>query len=149
VRGEREASTLRVTLTRTVGFRATHRYWIPEWSAEANRARFGTATEAHPHDYTCAVTVSGAFDPETDMLVELPALDEILQDEIVARFHAKFLNRDTPEFSEAGILPSCEALARYCFMRIAARLPTGVQLERVRVAEDATLHADCARGSEP
>ncbi|HEV8599207.1 MAG TPA: 6-carboxytetrahydropterin synthase [Gemmatimonadales bacterium] len=134
---------MRVTLTRTIGFHATHRYWIPEWSAEENLARFGSATEAHPHDYSCAVTVSGAFDPETDMIAELPALDQILQDEIVARFDGKYLNRDTPEFAEAGILPSCEALARYCFMRIAARLPAGVQLERVRVAEDPTLYAEC------
>ena len=133
-----------VTLTRTVGFRATHRYWIPEWSAEQNLARFGSATEEHPHDYTCAVTVSGSPDPETDTIVELPVLDRILQEEIVSRFHAKYLNRDTPEFAESGMLPSCEALARYCYGRIAERLPQGVALLRVRVAEDATLHAECS-----
>ena len=134
---------LRVSLTRTVGFHATHRYWVTEWSAEANRARFAAATEPHPHDYRCAVTVGGAFDPETDMIVDLPALDRILQEEVVARFDRKQLDRDTPEFAEAGMLPSCEALARYLFMRIAARLPEGVTLQRVRVAEDASLHADC------
>ena len=139
---------MRVTLTRTVQFRATHRYWIPEWSAEQNRARFGAATEEHPHDYRCAVTVSGAFDPETDMIVELPALDRVIQDEILTRFQGKYLNQDAPEFAEAGILPSCEALARYCFMRVAAQLPAGVQLERVRVAEDSTLHAECADSGE-
>ena len=50
-----------VFLTRTVGFHATHRYYKPEWSAEVNRARFGWTSEepGHPHDYTCAVTVSG------------------------------------------------------------------------------------------
>jgi len=135
---------LQVSLTRTVGFHATHRYWVADWTPEANRARFAGATEPHPHDYSCAVTVSGTFDPETDMIVDLPALDGILQDEVVARFHGKQLDRDTAEFAEAGMLPSCEALARYLFMRIAARLPEGVALQRVRVAEDATLHADCA-----
>ena len=132
-----------VSLTRTVGFRASHRYWIPEWSAEQNRARFGPATEAHSHDYRCSVTVSGALDPETDRIVELPVLDRLLQEEVVARFHAKQLDRDTPEFAEAGMVPSCEALARYCFLRLAARLPQGVTLERVRVAEDEALWADC------
>ena len=130
------------TLTRTVGFRATHRYWIPEWSAEQNRARFGSATEAHPHDYTCAATVTGSFDPETDMIVDLPALDGILHEEVVTRFDGKQLHREAPEFAEAGMLPTCEALARYLFLRIAARLPPGVGLERVRVAEDATLSAE-------
>ena len=133
-----------VSLTRTVEFRASHRYWIPEWPPEQNRARFGAATEEHPHDYRCSVTVTGALDPETDMIVELPELDRVLQEEVVARFHGKLLSRDTPEFTEGGLLqPSCEALARYCFLRIAARLPPGVQLERVRIAEDATLSAEC------
>ena len=135
-----------VTLTRTVGFRATHRYWIPDWSAEQNRAKFGAATEPHPHDYRCAVTVSGSFDPETDMIVDLPMLDAILQDEVVARFHGKQLDRDTPEFAQAGmLLPSSEALARYLFLRIGGRLPAGVTLERVRVAEDQSLWAECAK----
>jgi 6-pyruvoyltetrahydropterin/6-carboxytetrahydropterin synthase len=132
-----------VTLTRSLGFRASHRYWVPEWSPEQNRSRFGSATEAHPHDYRCAVTVSGPFDPETDMIVELPALDGVLQEEVVQRFHGKQLDRDTPEFADVGMLPSCEALARYLFRRIAARLPAGVTLERVRVEEDPSLAAEC------
>ena len=136
---------MRVTLTRTVGFRASHRYWVSEWSEEANASRFGAATRSHPHDYRCAVTVSGIPDPETDMIVDLPALDALLQEELVARFHGKDLNRDTPEFAEGGILPSCEALARYCFQRLADRLPEGVTLERVRVAEDEQLFAECER----
>ena len=135
-----------VSLTRTVGFRVTHRYWIPEWSAEQNRARFGPATEEHSHDYTCSVTVSGTLDPETDMIVELPALDRVLEEEVLARFHGKQLNRESPEFAEGGLVPSCEALARYCFLRIAARLPQGVELDRVVIAEDATLSAECRRG---
>lgn len=134
---------MKISLTRTVGFRASHRYWIEDWSADANHARFGAATESHPHDYSCSVTVSGVPDPETDTIVDLPALDRILQDEVVARFGNKDLNRDAPEFASAGIQPSCEALARYCFMRIAECLPAGVMLERVRIAEDASLSAEC------
>ncbi|HEY9384462.1 MAG TPA: 6-carboxytetrahydropterin synthase [Gemmatimonadales bacterium] len=140
---------LRVSLTRTVGFHASHRYWVEEWSAESNRARFGPATEVHPHDYSCAVTVTGAFDPETDMIVDLPALDRILQEEVLLRFEHKQLDRDTPEFAEAGMLPRCEALARYLFMRIASRLPEGVTLQRVRVAENAALFAECSGAGDP
>ncbi|HEV8150423.1 MAG TPA: 6-carboxytetrahydropterin synthase [Gemmatimonadales bacterium] len=136
-----------VTLTRTVGFRATHRYWIPEWSAERNREKFGRATEEHAHQYRCAVKVSGAADPETDMIVDLPALDRILQEEVVARFGGKFLNHDAPEFAQGGMLPSCEALARLCFSRIAARVPEGITLQGVRIAEDAELSAECTAES--
>jgi 6-pyruvoyltetrahydropterin/6-carboxytetrahydropterin synthase len=133
------------TLTRTLGFRASHRYWVPEWSPEQNRSRFGSATEPHPHDYRCAVTVSGVFDPETDTIVDLPALDGILDEEVLQRFQGKQLDRDTPEFADARMQPSCEALARYLFRRIAARLPAGVALERVRVEEDPSLAAECTK----
>lgn len=133
-----------VTLTRTVGFRALHRYFKPDWSAEENAARFGWTTEApgHPHDYRCAVTVAGTPDPETGFIVDLPALDRILAEVVTGPFDGKHINLDIPEFRYGGTLPSCEGLARYFFARIAGRLPAGVRLTRVRVAEDATLHAE-------
>jgi hypothetical protein len=36
-------------------------------------------------------------------------------------------------------------VATYSFRRISPRLPAGVMLERVRIAEDATLYGDCTR----
>ena len=38
-----------------------------------------------------------------------------------------------------------EAIAAHVFPRVAARLPPGVTLERVRIMEDPTLYADCTR----
>ena len=68
---------MRLSLTRTVGFRASHRFHKPEWTAEENRARFGAVGEApgHAHDYRFSVTVSGPLDPGTDTIVDLVALD--------------------------------------------------------------------------
>ena len=43
----------------------------------------------------------------------------------------------------AQTLPTCEAIAAYLFPRIAARLPSDVVLERVRIMEDPTLYGDC------
>jgi 6-pyruvoyltetrahydropterin/6-carboxytetrahydropterin synthase len=140
---------MRVFLTRTTAFRATHRLYNPAWSAEQNRTRFGwTADEpGHPHDYTCAVTVTGPLDH--DRIVDLPVLDGILAREISERFDGKHLNLDLPEFAYGRALATCEAIARDIFQRIAARLPAGITLKRVRVAEDATLHADCTGDAEP
>lgn len=134
-----------VFLTRTVGFQATHRYYKPAWSAEVNRARFGWTSEdpGHPHDYRCAVTVTGRPDPDTGMIIDLPALDELLAELVVAPLDRKHLNLDVAEFAYGRLLPTCEALAQYLFARIAPRLPEGVSLKRVRVAEDATLHGEC------
>ena len=134
-----------VFLTRTVGFHATHRYYKPDWTAEVNRDRFGRAGDepGHPHDYTCAVTVAGRPDPATGMLVDVPELDRLLAELVVVPLDGKHINLDVADFAYGRLLPTCEALARYLFERIEPRLPAGVELARVRVAEDATLHADC------
>jgi hypothetical protein len=55
----------------------------------------------------------------------------------------KHVNLDIPLFAYGKMLPTCEAIAAYLYPRIAARLTDGVALERVRIAEDPTLYADC------
>jgi 6-pyruvoyl-tetrahydropterin synthase len=96
----------------------------------------------HGHDYQCAVTVSGSLG-ETGMIVDLTLLDSILSEEVVKPFAGKNINLDVPAFASGRPLPTCEALATYLFGRIAPRLPGGVVLERVRIAEDASLYGDC------
>jgi 6-pyruvoyltetrahydropterin/6-carboxytetrahydropterin synthase len=136
---------LPLTLTRTVTFFALHRLYRPEWSAERNREAFGPLSEEppHGHQYRCAVTVSGGPDAPPDLLVDLVHLDSVLQDEVVTPLEGRYLNRDVPAFAQT--LPTCEAMAAHVYDRIARRLPDGVRLERVRVNEDPTLHADCTR----
>jgi 6-pyruvoyltetrahydropterin/6-carboxytetrahydropterin synthase len=132
------------SLTRTVGFHALHRYYRPDWSEARNRAVFGPLADppGHGHDYQCAVTVAGRLD-ESGMIVDLALLDRILQEEVLTPFAGKHFNLDVPAFASGRPLPTCEAIAVYLFRRIAARLPNGVALERVRIAEDPTLYADC------
>ncbi|MEO8451638.1 MAG: 6-carboxytetrahydropterin synthase [Gemmatimonadota bacterium] len=133
-----------MSLSRVVRFHAWHRYAKPDWTEAENRARFGWTTEepGHPHDYTCTVTVAGPLDPVTSMVIDLPRLDAILSQEVTARLDGKHLNRDIPEFAIGATLPTCEALALDLYARIAARLPAGVSLERVRVAEDPGLYGE-------
>jgi 6-pyruvoyltetrahydropterin/6-carboxytetrahydropterin synthase len=133
-----------VSLTRRITFHARHRYWVAAWSPEENRARFGWTSEtpAHGHLYQCAATVTGAPDPETGMIIDLVALDRILAEEVLV-LDGSELNRDVAEFATGMRQPSCEALAALLYARVAARLPVGVSLERLRLAEDAGLHADC------
>ena len=133
-----------IELTRTVGFRAVHRLYRADWSPERNREAFGPLSDppGHPHDYTCAVTVTGTLDRVMGMVMDLVELDRILRDEIVTPFEGRNLNQAVAEFA-SGTLPTCESLASLVYRRVAPRLPAGVTLARVRVAEDATLHADC------
>lgn len=131
------------SLTRVVGFRATHRFWLPDWPEERNRETFGLLTEPHEHHYTCRVTVAGRVDSRTGMLVDLGLLDRILKEEILTPFEGRDLNRDVPAFAHGTPLPTCEVLARYLFSRLAPRIPKGARLERVAVEEDPTLSGEC------
>lgn len=132
------------SLTRTVGFHALHRFYRPDWSEARNREVFGSFADppGHGHDYQCAVTVGGPLD-ETGMILDLALLDRILREEVLEPFAGKHFNLDVPAFASGRPLPTCEAIADYVFRRIAARLPSGVVLERVRIMEDPTLYADC------
>ena len=132
-----------VRLTRMVRFRAEHHYWMPDWTADRNRETFGHLGQPHPHDYTCEVTVSGPVETPMGMVLDLGLLDRILADEILRPLDGGNLNRDVPDFAAGRTLPTCEALAMWLFRRIAPRLPDGVRLEQVGVAEDPTLRAEC------
>lgn len=134
-----------ISLTRTVRFHSWHRLYRPDWTEERNREVFGPVSEppGHDHQYHCAVTVRGPIDQTMAMVVDLGLLDRVLSDEVVAAFDGKHLNLDVPAFAYGRTLATCEAIAAYLFPRIAARLPSGVVLERVRIMEDPTLYADC------
>lgn len=134
-----------VSLTRTVGFRAVHRLYRPDWTEARNQQAFGPLSDppGHPHDYRCAVTVSGPIDGRMGMVVDLVELDRILQEEVVSRLDGKHLNEDVPGLGYGEMLPTCEAVAIEVYRRVSSRLPQSVTLERVRIMEDPTLYADC------
>jgi 6-pyruvoyltetrahydropterin/6-carboxytetrahydropterin synthase len=133
------------SLTRVVGFHALHRLFRADWTDAQNREAFGPLSDppGHAHDYRCAVTVRGAIHDSRGMVLDLTLLDRILHDEVVAPFEGANLNQDVPAFAGGRMLPTCEAIAAYVYPRISARLPAGVELERVRILEDPTLYADC------
>ena len=91
-----------VALTRTVGFWAVHRLYRTDWTAERNREAFGPLSEppGHPHDYRCAVTVTGPLDQPMGMVIDLTELDRILQEEIVAPLDGSNLNQDVADFAQ-------------------------------------------------
>lgn len=133
----------RATLTRRVTFAAAHRYRRPEWSDERNKEVFGLCAREsyHGHTYVCDVTVGGEIDPMTGFVVDLGIVDSILAVEVRERFDHSNINVDVPEFADGKLIPSGENVARFIFDKVAARLPDGVRLEGVTIAEDQTLSA--------
>ena len=130
------------SLTRRVSFTATHRYWRSDWSAERNAQYFGGATVAHPHDYSCDVTVRGPLDEETGMVVDLGLLDGILAREVRSRFHGADITAQLPEFADGKLIPTGENLARFIFERVAGALSGSAALTSVIVREDETISSE-------
>lgn len=137
------------TLTRIVRFAASHRYFRPDWSAERNAAAFGACANEHGHGHTyeCAVTVAGAADPDTGMVLDLALLDRVLEEEVVRRFDHRHINLDVPEFAYGRTIPTGEMLSVDIWRRVAPRLPAACRLVAVRVQEDPMLYAEY-RGEE-
>ena len=132
---------MRVSLTRRVGFRASHFLRLPDLSEEDNRARFGETVTPHAHDYVCDVTISGSM--VHGMLVDLTQLDHVLKAHIAKQLGGTSLNQSLPACARQEALPTCEVLASWCWNELVNALPLGVELEKVRVAEDETLYAEC------
>ena len=119
---------VRCSLTRAIALHARHQY---------------PGGSKHGHLYRIEVTVTGPLAPHTRMVMDLATLDQILTEEIAQPLGGRDLHEAVPVFASEQELPSCEALAAWCWSRVAPRLPYEVQLDRVRVAEDGTLWADC------
>ncbi len=142
---------MRVALVRTLRFRALHRFFDPDRTHAENLAAFGALAElpGHAHDYEVSVSVTGPYDATRGTLLDLGALDRVLDEEVTQPLAGKNLSADVPHFAAGRPIATCEALARWLFGNIAARLPAGLVLERVRVAEDWSLSAECTAEGVP
>lgn len=122
-----------IYLTRAYPFSASHRLYSSRLSEEENRRVYGKCANpfGHGHNYRVEVTVAGPVDPATGMVVDLVALDQFVEREILERFYHRNLNL-LPEFS--GQVPTSELLC----MTIHGILKRNFRLaciERVRLEE--------------
>lgn len=134
-------------LTRRVAFAAAHRYRRPDWSDAENERVFGACARPnyHGHSYTCEVTVTGDVDATTGFVVDLGALDRVLESEVRSRFDHRNINLDVPEFADGRMVPTGENLARFIFERIQGALGSSARVSSVTIAEDASLSATYRR----
>jgi len=128
-----------VYATRKFTFSAAHRYWRDEWSAEENRERFGNLTITHGHNYELEVTVRGAIDPATGMVMDLAELKRVVGDVVISRFDHADLNRDAVFAS--GAVPTTENLVQAIWELLAPKLGTE-RLHRLRLWEDPTFYVE-------
>src|SRR5262245_18379246 len=130
--------------TRRVTFAAAHRYRVPQWSEADNERVFGLCARPsfHGQSYTCGVVVTGEVDQVTGFVVDLGALDRVLEVEVRDRFDHRNINVDIPELADGKLVPTGENLARFVFDRVKAALAAegarGVRLVSVTIAEDSS-----------
>ncbi len=137
---------MRASFGRRYTISASHRLHTDALSPEENRATYGKCNNphGHGHNYVVEVLVGGEVDPETGMVVNMAALDEVVRTRVVERFDHANLNLD-PYFKNR--VPTTENLCRAIFGLLQDALPAG-ELERVRVEETENNFFECYGASD-
>ncbi len=130
-----------VLLTRKAEFSAAHYYYNAEWSQQENDKIFGKCANrnGHGHNYTLEVTVAGEIDPVSGFVVDLKALKEIIEREVIQVYDHRHLNLEVPEFR--SVIPTTENIAIAIWKRLEPKI-TRARLQRVRIYEMPDLFAD-------
>lgn len=127
-------------LTSRYPFSASHRLHSSRLSDEENWSTYGRCNNpyGHGHNYSVEVTLSGAPDTETGMLVERQRLDRYVEDELLSRVRHVNLNEQVAEFRD--LVPTTENVA-YVFGDWLRRGFTkhfpepGLALDRIQIYE--------------
>jgi 6-pyruvoyltetrahydropterin/6-carboxytetrahydropterin synthase len=139
-------NTNRVIITKTFEFSASHRYWREDWSKEKNEQIFGLCTSpyGHGHNYELHVTVHGEVNPQTGMIINLSDLKKMVN-HVLEQFDHKFLNIDTPYFTDK--VPTTENIALVLYDLIDNELAGqgNFQLYKIRLYEKHDLYVDIWR----
>ena len=130
-------------ITRKVEFAASHVCRNPQLSELENRAIFGAAANphGHGHNYVLEVTLEGTPDPVTGMVLDLKALKETLNREVVDIYDHRFLNMEVAPFDR--VIPTPENIAIDIWNRLEPHLRAGRgRLHGVRIYETPDLYVD-------
>ena len=125
---------MKTLVTIKTHFSAAHRLFRPDWSEARNLEVFGACANpnGHGHNYELQVSVEGAINPETGMIVDMKDLKSLVNELIVDPLDHKHLNLDVPFLS--GIIPTAENLAVAFWEILEPRIPAG-RLYEVRLQE--------------
>jgi 6-pyruvoyltetrahydropterin/6-carboxytetrahydropterin synthase len=130
-------------VTRRVEFSASHVCRNPQLPEAENHALFGAAANphGHGHNYVLEVTVEGLPDPVTGMVLDLKALKDTMQREVVEIYDHRFLNREVAPFDR--VIPTPENIAIDIWDRLRPHLSgPRSRLYNVRIYETPDLYVD-------
>ncbi len=123
-------------LTVSSHFSAAHRLAHASLSYEENVEIYGKCARpnGHGHNYHLEVTVKGQIDPRTGMIVDLGALQAVIEEQVIEPFDHTFLNKDIAYFGE--VVPTAENIALHVSNLL--NLPVrelGAELHKVKLIE--------------
>ncbi len=124
-----------VYLTRQYEFPASHRLHNPAWDDAENARVFRKCNNpnGHGHNYVLDVTVVGTPDERLGMVVDIYALDQIIQTALLDKVDHKNLNIDVPFMTD--IIPTAENMVRAFWKELASQIPAPARLARLRLVE--------------
>ncbi len=131
-----QGKAMEATLHIKTHFSAAHRLALPELSLEENTEIYGKCARVngHGHNYHLEVSVTGEMNPRTGMIVDLVALQDLIQDLVVEPFDHTFLNKDIPYFAE--VVPTAENIAMHIAQLLQGPVKAlGVELDTVNLIE--------------
>jgi 6-pyruvoyltetrahydropterin/6-carboxytetrahydropterin synthase len=123
-----------VTVWRRLRFNAAHRVHNPALSEADNTRLFGKCNNPnwHGHNYELEVAVKGDIDPVTGYVIDLSAIKEIVEREVIDQVDHRNVNLDVPWLS--GVNPTTENLVVRFWERIAPAIAPA-QLVTLRLRE--------------
>ncbi|MGF1542774.1 MAG: 6-pyruvoyl tetrahydropterin synthase family protein [Pleurocapsa sp.] len=131
-----QGKDMEATLTVKTHFSAAHRLALPSLSLEENSKIYGKCARphGHGHNYHLEVTVAGEIDSRTGMLVDLGALQKVIDEYVVEPFDHTFLNKDIPYFAE--VVPTAENIAIHIAQLLRSPIQNlGAQLDKIKLIE--------------
>jgi 6-pyruvoyltetrahydropterin/6-carboxytetrahydropterin synthase len=124
-----------IYISRRVEFCASHRLCNPNFSEQENWETYGRCTNpsGHGHNYVLEVVLRGSIEPKTGMLMDLKALKQLIEREIIERVDHKNLNVDV-DFME-GVIPTAENMVVSFWNLLQDKLPPNCELHEMRLWE--------------
>ena len=115
-------SAEKVSIFRKAHFNAAHRLFVADWSDDENFKVFGKCSNPHyhGHNYELVVKLTGETDATTGFVFDMKLLNDIIQQEVVARFDHRNLNLDTQEFK--ALNPTAENIAVVIYRLLRKRI---------------------------
>ena len=133
---EYQGNNMEAYLTISTHFSAAHRLAHPDLSGEENAEIYGKCARpnGHGHNYHLEVTVKGEIHPRTGMIVDLGALQKVIEDRVVEPFDHTFLNKDIPYFAQ--VVPTAENIALHISNLLQQPVgELGAELHKVKLIE--------------